>query len=222
MKETRRSREKRKADEAHSMDSITATAIPDVSDEALIERITGCDQGAFETLYHRYYDRLFRFIIRVTGRFGMIEETINDTMYVVWHKADTFHRSARPSTWIFGIAYKKALKSLSRRKYAPHPDLEYSLDETQPCQKALHSEQLETDNWLAAAFDRISPEQRATVELTYYFGMSYREIANLMDCSENTVKTRMFHARRKLKSILPHLADPSTRSSHPGEQHETE
>jgi len=217
VKETRRSREQREADEGCSTGSIAAAAMHDISDEVLIERITGRDQDAFETLYCRYYDRLFRFIIRVTGRLGMIEETINDTMYVVWQKAATFNGCSRPSTWIFAIAYKKALKSLSRRKYTPHPDLECSLDETQPCHKTLHSEQLETENWLAAAFDRIPPEQRATVELTYYFGMSYREIADVMDCSENTVKTRMFHARRKLKSILPQLADPSARSAHPGE-----
>ena len=57
-------------------------------------------------------------------------------------------------------------------------------------------------NWLESALDRLSPEQRAVIELTYFQGLHYSEIAVLMDCPENTVKTRMHHARKKLAVIL--------------------
>jgi RNA polymerase sigma-70 factor (ECF subfamily) len=54
---------------------------------------------------------------------------------------------------------------------------------------------------------RVPPEQRMVLELTYYLGYSCAEIATIMECPVNTVKTRMFHARRKLRDLLPQLAE---------------
>ncbi len=56
---------------------------------------------------------------------------------------------------------------------------------------------------LAKAIGALSPEQRAVVELTFYRGFSYREVAEIVGCPVNTVKTRMFHARRRLSQLLP-------------------
>ncbi len=58
---------------------------------------------------------------------------------------------------------------------------------------------------LGTALHRLSPEQRAVVELTYFYGLAYTEIAEIVGCPVNTVKTRMFHARRRLKELLPEL-----------------
>jgi RNA polymerase sigma-70 factor (ECF subfamily) len=60
---------------------------------------------------------------------------------------------------------------------------------------------------LDAALDRLSPDHRAVVELTYFHGCSYEEIAAIVDCPVNTVKTRMFHARAKLRKLLPTLGE---------------
>ena len=65
------------------------------------------------------------------------------------------------------------------------------------------------DDWLHAGFEVLSAEQRAVVELTYFHGMHYVEIAKLMDCPENTIKTRMHHARKKLAPMLQRLAGNS-------------
>src|SRR5512139_3826285 len=94
------------------------------SDNALIERICAADHAAFEVLYKRYYQRVFRFSYRVTRRLDQIEEIINDVMFVVWNKASTFNHEAKVSTWILGIAYKKCLKSISARMQSEHLVLE--------------------------------------------------------------------------------------------------
>ena len=60
-------------------------------------------------------------------------------------------------------------------------------------------------NWLETGLAQLSPEQRAVVELTHFNGMHYAEIAKIVDCPENTVKTRMFHARKNLASVLEKL-----------------
>ncbi len=159
----------------------------------LLQRIAQRDQAALERLYVSYYPRLARFILRVTRDVELGREVINDVFLVVWRSAHRFRGDSSVSTWIFGIAYRRALKSARRERAgasssadAAHADVE------------LHTGSLDVESGLA----RLSHEQRATVELAYYFGYSYREIAEIMSCPENTVKTRMFHARRALKNLL--------------------
>ena len=84
-------------------------------DLALLRDLHG-EHGAFETLYREFYPRLFDFVLRILGQPADVEETINDTMLVVWNKADEFAERSKVSTWIFGIAYKKALKRLKANK----------------------------------------------------------------------------------------------------------
>jgi RNA polymerase sigma-70 factor (ECF subfamily) len=169
---------------------------------SLITRTATRDEDAFEALYSLYYYRLFRFIYRIAGRLDIIEEVINDVMYVVWEKAATYNQTCRLSTWIFGIAYNKSRnhKNLSTLQLK-HDSIDDVSENLLPCGDDW-IKKLETEDWLGNAFEVLSVEQRTVVELTYYHGMSYQEIAVLMDCPENTIKTRMFHARKKLASAL--------------------
>src|SRR6478736_8421502 len=74
----------------------------------LIARIADGDRKAFEELYYLYHRRLARFLTRLTRRYDLSEEVVNDTFWVVWRKARTFRGDSQPSTWILGIAYRKA------------------------------------------------------------------------------------------------------------------
>jgi len=74
----------------------------------LISRIAAGDRKAFEELYGLYHRRLARFLTRLTKRYDVAEEVINDTFYIVWRKAGDFRGDSQPSTWILGIAYRKA------------------------------------------------------------------------------------------------------------------
>jgi RNA polymerase sigma-70 factor (ECF subfamily) len=175
------------------------------TDWDLIRRVGEGDCIAFETLYKRYYQYLFRFVYRVTHQLGLVEEIINDAMFAVWQKAGTVEARSRASTWIMGIAYKKSLKSLY---HARDISDDVSLDEIEHGMLSEDNamiEQLEVENLAVVAFGALSPEQRAAMELAYHQGMHYSEIAKVMGCPENTVKTRMFHARNKLRSLLPGL-----------------
>lgn len=169
----------------------------------LIERLCHGDEKALELLYHHYYSRLFRFIARVTRREDIIDEVINDVMYVVWGKAATYNQQCKPSTWIFGIAYNKARQSLRNNTNLNEESLDL-IEEDSPTfgQQDLGLQQLEMDDWLESVFVLLSPDQRAVIELTYFQGLHYSEIAELMACPENTVKTRMYHARKKLAFLL--------------------
>ena len=132
-------------------------------------------------------------------------EELNDTFYVVWRKARSFRGDSQPSTWLLGIAYRtarNALRSAARNPAGNPPADLLPLTHEGPAD----SEELR--DWLGRALEQLPPEQRLAVELCYELGHSCEEIAVMMGCPVNTVKTRLFHARAKLQKLLPHLADP--------------
>ena len=176
-------------------------AVSSIGDEAaLLSRIAHQDMQAFELLYRSYYRRLTRFLEQVTRRPQLIDEILDDTMLVVWRKAATFNGQSQVSTWIFAIAYNKAMKALKKlRDPVRSPEGEEPSPADGP-ETALIKRQ--ADLQLRGLLDRLSAEQRAVIELTYYHGCAYNEIAKIVGCPVDTVKTRMFHARRKLRAML--------------------
>jgi RNA polymerase sigma-70 factor (ECF subfamily) len=168
---------------------------------ALLTRIIARDAQAMHELYHLYHRRLARFLMRLTSRYDLAEEIINDTFWVIWQHAADFRGASQLSTWVFGIAYRRALKTLRRVR----PDLPLDSEEV-PEQTEEPWQQAELREWLGAALGKLPHEQRMVLELAYHLGHSCEEIAEIMQCPTNTVKTRMFHARRKLKGLLTTLS----------------
>ena len=177
--------------------SRPATAAAGLHDDAEDRRLVACvcahELAAFESLYRRYHPRLCRFLHRMLRPEHLVEEVLDDTMYVVWNQAERFNGTSKVSTWIFAIAYRKALKALSRHDDpvadpAERPDARMSLAQARAA--------------IDAALRALSADQRAAVELTYFHGFSYPEIAQIVDCPTDTVKTRMFHARKRLKTAF--------------------
>jgi RNA polymerase sigma-70 factor, ECF subfamily len=178
----------------------TSSAARDRREVALLARIAQRDDAALKELYLLYHRRLARFLSRLTSRFELTEEIVNDTFWVVWQRAGDFRGASLVSTWILGIAYRRALKAINRQRPVPAAVDDPSAEPTdEPWQRAEMSE------WLSVALARLPFEQRTVLELAYTVGHSCEEIAAIMECPVNTVKTRMFHARRKLKVLLQAL-----------------
>lgn len=180
------------------------------SDLLLLERIAQGDRAALHELYVVYHQPLLRFIQRVTRSLELAQEGVNDVMLTVWRNGTSFERRSSFSTWIMGIAYHKALKALaSRRRWSSRFGfhLEDFEDRAESVAVVDPDEQRDLRETLRKALESLSPAQRAVVELTYYGGYSYEEIAAIMGCGMNTVKTRMFYARAKLRRALPVLAN---------------
>lgn len=173
------------------------------AESRLIARVASRDLTAFESLYRAYHSRLTRFLNRVTRRPGLVEEVLNDTMFVVWNGASHYNGGCKVSTWIFAIAYRSALKALRRVDPAMDADdLELESIESAESGPEAQFAQRELHVALLHALDGLSPAHRAVIDLAYFQGMGYRDIAAIVDCPVDTVKTRMFHARRHLKSLL--------------------
>ena len=151
----------------------------------------------------------------------LVGEVVNDVLLVAWNSAASYDPAiAKVSTWLFGIAHNKALKALAR---LGRHGLEVSLSgdpdrlDTDPAELNAPHDPLsepspqspertvmgwELGEHLHSAMADLSAEHRAVIELTFAEGCSYAEIAGIMDCPVNTVKTRMFHARRRLGQLL--------------------
>ncbi len=167
-----------------------------------IARIAEQDRTALKLLYDRYAPRVFRFVIRMMKDEARAQELVNDVMMEIWKSAAKFEGRSAVSTWILGIARFRTLNAVRGYK----PDL-VGLDES-PEQEDHSSDVSQVKSMeqlrvlLRQALDRLSVEHREVVELTFFHGYSYPEIAAILDCPENTVKTRMFHARNKLRPWL--------------------
>jgi RNA polymerase sigma-70 factor (ECF subfamily) len=173
-----------------------------MTERDLIQRVAARDRQAFEALYRRYAPRVFRYLSGQIRQREIVEETLDDVMMVVWQTAERYNGTSQLSTWILGIAHYKALKARAR---VSNPDAEFQESdhggiETHGPEAIVVERQLAEK--IRQAMGTLSAEQRAVVELTFYHGRSYAEIAEILDCPVNTVKTRMFHARQRLEEAL--------------------
>jgi RNA polymerase sigma-70 factor, ECF subfamily len=173
-------------------------------DRALIASIAHGDQTAFRELHARYYRRITRFVRTATHRCDVIDEVANDTLWVVWKHAAHFRGESKVSTWIMGISRNLSFNALRamRRRWNDGTD---ALEE----QAYEPSSQSELTEWVGEALARIPSEQRAVLQMHYGFDQSCEEISQALNCPLGTVKTRMFHGRRRLRELLPRLAGVS-------------
>ena len=193
--------------------TVTAKISTREHDNDLLVAVAAGNRQALEELYLSYHRRLARFLSRFTQRYENVEEIINDTFMVVWQSAKDFRYASQVSTWIIGIAYRTALKSLRRQK---NHAAARSLDEY-PEQTIDPTFETEVQDWLKHGLNRLPVEQRLTLELAYHMGHSLEEIAAITECPVGTVKARMFHAREKLRQYLPTLSGGASELSARGE-----
>ena len=175
-------------------------------DDQLIERLALGDLDAFEVFYKAYRPKLRGFIRNIVSTEEAIDEVFDDVMMVVWKKIGDFEGRSKLSTWVFSIAYRRALKERARGASAARVEVEYTDDVAEPQIEEGEAERaVETGrrkDRIQAALQKLSSDQSTVVRLAYFEGLSYRDIGAVMQCPEDTVKTRMFHARRKLKAAL--------------------
>ena len=184
--------------------NVAAVSFREDRETELLSAVAQGNRRALEKLYGIYHQRLLRFLMRLAPRHEIAEEVINDTFWIVWQKAKEFRGASRVSTWIMGIAYRRALKVLRcGRADLPSVSGGAAAQAISICEPHQETEQRD---WILQGLQRLPPEQRTSIELAYYLGHSCEEIAQIMDCGVPTVKARMFHARAKLRTSLPQLA----------------
>jgi RNA polymerase sigma-70 factor (ECF subfamily) len=174
----------------------------EASDEILIGRIAGGDRLAMQALYARHHVKVFRFVLRLVRNEASAQDLISEVFLDVWRQAARFEGRSAVSTWILAIARFKALSSVRRRKEAQLDEekAERIEDEADTPEVALQKK--DTGEVLRQCLAKLSPDHREIIDLVYYHEKSVEEVAEIVDIPENTVKTRMFYARKKLAELL--------------------
>jgi len=176
-------------------------AVQDSSDESLIERIADGDQLAMRTLYARHNVKVYRFVLRLVGDACKAEDVVSEVFLDVWRQADRFEGRSQVSTWILAIARFKALTVRRQRRDAPLDNAlvesiaDYADDPEVCAQKNDEGALLRT------CIAQLSADHREVIDLVYYHGKSVEEAAEILDVPRNTVKTRMFYARKKIGEL---------------------
>ena len=186
------------------MQAVIRSMSDNAEELTLLRRVADKDRVALTELYLNYHGRIFKFVFRLTGSYTAAEELVNDVMMLVWNKAASFRGESRVSTWIFGVAYRLTMRRVSRKQLKLAP--EFDPDEQSTSEDGTR----ETEDWVQHGLRSLPAAQQTTVMLVFYLGLTYEETAEVTQCPVNTVKTRMFHARRKLKEYLSESAGPGS------------
>jgi RNA polymerase sigma-70 factor, ECF subfamily len=173
----------------------------DNSDEALIGKIASGNRLAMHVLYARHHARVYRFILRLIGNEAAAEDLTSEVFLSVWRQAHRFEERSTVTTWLLAIARYKSLAELRRRPElsASDEDLETS-DPADDPEAALQRKR--RGEILHDCLRQLSREHREIIDLVYYHEKSVQEVAQIVGIPGNTVKTRMFYARRKLSELL--------------------
>jgi RNA polymerase sigma-70 factor (ECF subfamily) len=177
-------------------------ASKDASDVALIGQIAAGDRNAMRVLYARHNVRVFRFIRRMVGNEAVAEELVSEVFFDVWRQAGRFEARSQVSTWILGIARFKALSSLRQRKEEElDDDLARSIEDGSDTPEMV-AEKNDQSAILRRCMMQLSPAHREIIDLVYYHEKTVQETVAIIGIPENTVKTRMFYARKRLAELL--------------------
>lgn len=170
----------------------------------LMRGIADGDRWSIARLYEIYHPRLHRFLTGFVRDPELIAELINDVMMIVWQKAASFRNESRVSTWIFGISYRRAMDEIRRsERYR-----EILGEVPAPVDDGASLNESIVGRDLNLIMSRLSPEQRAVTKLTFEFGYSYPEIAEILQIPVNTVKSRMFYARKAMQEVVRQGEEP--------------
>ena len=172
------------------------------SDEDLIARIASGDQAAMQALYARLGVRVYRFLLRLVRDPTVAEDLVSDVFFDVWQQAGRFEARASGSTWLLAIARYKALSAHRARRTAElDPEWAESIEDEADTPEVV-TQKASKAAALRRCLDRLSGEQREVIDLVYYHERSVEEVSEILGIPEGTVKTRMFHARKRLSEIL--------------------
>jgi RNA polymerase sigma-70 factor (ECF subfamily) len=182
--------------------TILARSAQDTSDEALIDAIAKGDKQALQVLFGRHNVRVYRFVLRFLNDEAAAEDMVSEVFFDVWRQADRFERRSQVSTWLMAIARNKALSVLRRRSTEELDEevAEFIEDPSDNPEVTMQKRQQAT--MLQQCLTQLSAAHREIVDLVYYHEKTIEEVAEIISVPVNTVKTRMFYARKRIGELM--------------------
>jgi RNA polymerase sigma-70 factor, ECF subfamily len=175
---------------------------PEQTDRDTVRRAQQGDHAAYGVLVRRYQDRIYRYLLRLTGSHDEALELTQDAFIKAWEALPGWRPEAQFHTWVFRIASNAAMDALRRRKVVDFVALDEDYDA--PAETPGPEGQLATKQRLGAldaALGRLPLEQREMILLREVEGLSYEEISAALGIHEGTVKSRLARARAALAAL---------------------
>jgi len=181
---------------------VESASAHDGSDQALIRAIAGGDRRAMKVLYARHHVRVYRFVLRLTNDASLAEDLVSEVFFGVWRQAGGFKGKSQVSTWVLAIARHKAL---SARRHRPDEQLGLDManaiaDPADDAETMIHHQ--DRSAIIRKCLSQLSTGHREVINLVYYHDKTVEEVAEIIQVPKNTVKTRMFYARKCLEKLL--------------------
>jgi RNA polymerase sigma-70 factor (ECF subfamily) len=174
----------------------------EADDAQLMARIARGEALAMQVLYARYNLRIYRFLLRLTGNEATAEDILGDVFLDLWKQAARFEHRSSLATWLCAMARNKAYAAHRRRGATALGEgaAERIADEADSPE--VTAQKSDKSKALQACIAALTPGHREVIDLVYYQDMSVSEVSRVLDVPENTVKTRMFYARKRLSELL--------------------
>lgn len=169
------------------------------ADDVLVRRVLAGETRCFSTLVKRYQGVLFNLALRTIGDFDEAQDITQSAFVKAYRNLGRFDRRHRFFSWIYRITLNEALNARNKRR--PHEEIPETMAASGPDALEELSRQ-ERRAHLQAAISALPEIYRRVIELRHHSGLSYREIADVLDIPEKTVKSRLFTARRRLADAL--------------------
>jgi RNA polymerase sigma-70 factor, ECF subfamily len=174
----------------------------DTSDVALIRSIAAGDKHAMQILFARHNVRVFRFLVRFVGDKSAAEDLVSEVFFDVWRQAGRFQGRSQVTTWLLAIARNKALSALQRRSNEELDEHAAAALEDPQDGPEVTLQNRQKAEVLLNCLRQLSLAHREVIDLVYYHEKSIDEVAEITGIPQNTVKTRIFYARKRIAELM--------------------
>jgi RNA polymerase sigma-70 factor (ECF subfamily) len=174
----------------------------DTSDLELIRSIAAGDKQAMQILFARHNVRVFRFLARFVGDKLAAEDLVSEVFLDVWRQAGRFQGRSQVATWLLAIARNKALSALQRRSNEELDEHAAAAVEDPQDGPEVTLQNRQKAEVLLNCLRQLSRAHREVINLVYYHEKSIDEVAEIIGIPQNTVKTRMFYARKRIAELM--------------------
>jgi RNA polymerase sigma-70 factor, ECF subfamily len=174
----------------------------ETSDEALVLSIATGDKQALQVLFGRHNVRVYRFVLRFLNDEAAAEDLVSEVFLDVWRQANRFEARSQVSTWLLAMARNKALSALRRRSTEELDEEVAEFIEDPADNPEVTMQKKQRNSILADCLTQLSAAHREIIDLVYYHEKSIDEVAEIIGVPQNTVKTRMFYARKRIAELM--------------------
>jgi RNA polymerase sigma-70 factor, ECF subfamily len=165
---------------------------------ALVNKCLNGETDAFDELVNHHQFAMYNTVFRIVGDGDDARDVTQAAFVKAWENLHTYKPEYRFFSWLYRIMVNEALNTVRSKRV--HYELKLVDEQAEPADSDLLVAEQNAD--LARAIDRLSPEYKTVIVMRHFEDLSYKEMADVLDIDEKTVKSRLYSARMKLREVL--------------------